>query len=82
MLDWQPIETAPTDGTRVDLLVEFVTQDKVELHRFTSCFRWKYENGRLEWLRSHNDSDFVEGQIMGGHKKAKYWMPIPNPPSP
>ncbi len=65
-MNWQPIETAPKDGTDVDL---FVFNDKCGFGvRWTDCF-WDGER----WLS-------CDGKWLLDHEHAAYWMPIPADP--
>ena len=70
-MEWQPIEKAPKDGTKVDLWVKtYLTSQKEWIYqRATSC-RWlptfKKEGDR--W--SNLDSWWIP----------THWMPIPEPP--
>lgn len=64
--DWQPIETAPRDGTAVDLW--WVNR------RLTDC-RWssvEYSTGvPWGWMNA------IHGRII----RATHWMPLPAPPA-
>ncbi len=71
---WQPIETAPKDGTEVDL---FLTTG-----REPDCF-WK-DGG---WTRTVKDGDYMgEDGVQIEYPKcnivATHWMPLPSPPDP
>lgn len=79
-MEWQPIETAPRDGTDVDLWVEVsgVPEDTAwgESRRVTNCY---FENG--DWLeftclRCSTGSGLVEDQ----YSRATHWMPLPPAP--
>ena len=51
MTDWQPIETAPKDGTTI--IVSDLTKERF-------CFAYWYDGNRV-WLPSHVDAyDFVD----------------------
>ena len=67
---WQPIETAPRDGTVIDLWCS---------HGRIPCCSWRVAgnfNGDSAW---HNESGFP---IEYGHPKKipTHWMPLPEPP--
>lgn len=69
---WQPIATAPKDGTVIDLWCS---------HGRIPCCSWRVAgnfNGDSAW---HNESGFP---IEYGHPKKipTYWMPLPEPPKP
>lgn len=70
---WHPIETAPKDGTRLDLWCKLWRShnDTWMYQRFTDCYwnDYKYiDNARAQW---ENMSD-------GWHPT--HWMPLPQPP--
>jgi len=69
MTDWQPIETAPRDGTPV-LLGRF--------HAGDPC------DGRIsvDWWRSGGKYGFVGfGEFNAHYWPATHWMPLPDPPA-
>jgi hypothetical protein len=77
MTEWQPIETAPKDGTIIDLWAEG--------QRHTDC-----EWGQLDWEISYwgwpKDSvgwcEWSERYSCNGHVgNATHWMPIPKAPN-
>ena len=71
---WQPIETAPKDGTIVDLWVGG--------KRHANCF-WACAVGdndgswRQQWAE-YDASSFGVFETVG--KEPTHWMPPPNPP--
>lgn len=75
---WQPIATAPKDGTRFDLwIVRLSSSGRChDEHRVPNCY-WDRRPGRFRtnWLRAD------------GHKpippsySPTYWMPLPDPPA-
>jgi hypothetical protein len=68
---WQPIETAPMDGTHVILFWPFVTDDGL-----VTSGRW-YEPDR------HNktvDGYWYSDIVNGGATPPTHWMPLPPPP--
>lgn len=70
MKGWQPIETAPKDGTKIDLWVHFPEHD--EAHRVADAF-WDLE-----------DEDWnLHGWLVRQFKftpQPTHWMPLPEPP--
>lgn len=70
--EWRPIETAPKDGTEVDLWIASGNGD----FRFTGCVfydhHWR-KSGGYETIAWHFGDDSLE---------PTYWMPIPEPPEP
>lgn len=64
-MDWQPIETAPRDGSRILLWVA----DGGDDHQGGICFGRRYEK-----------SGRVQGEGMTGDWQFTHWMPLPPPP--
>ncbi len=71
MTDWRPIETAPKDGTTVDLWTIETRPTKRYAKRVTSC---RYSVCDKGWVTSPPETRFVIGS-------PTYWMPVPNPPT-
>lgn len=65
MTDWQPIETAPDDGTQVDLWCES-EHEGFDGQRFIDCY-WIYK----KWAG-------IPADPMKWHPT--HWMPQPEPP--
>lgn len=74
MSGWQPIETAPRDGTTV------LTMHKDDLYP-VSALTFK-DVGAGEWFRETEGPDDIE--INGRHdvlyRTPTHWMPLPEPP--
>lgn len=76
-MTWQPIETAPKDGT-VFLAYGPVGNEDAEQEYFISCWRsdygdWEEEYKIIGWW--YHDCD------MNGHRGyPSVWMPLPDPP--
>ncbi len=82
-MEWQPIETAPTDGTEVLVwrqdcgillarfmcAAEFLTDD--ELEKMDEDDAWQDD-----WFCA----DFVSGSRLEGDEVPTHWMPLPEPP--
>lgn len=66
---WRPIETAPRDGTRVDLWQQG--------HRFTDAF---WDEGEEWWCI---DSRYSDGEPcpLAVSPEPTHWMPLPAPPN-
>jgi hypothetical protein len=82
-MTWQPIETAPKDGTKVLVLFNG------EPHVAQYAPIWSPENKR--WMVNHprwraddmqmvSEIDPNEHQIAYGMKGPTHWMPLPEPP--
>lgn len=70
MSEWQPIETAPKDGTHVDLWACSGGDPRFGDRYTDAAFirgKWRYSSGADGWL---------EVSYMPTH-----WMPLPNPPA-
>jgi hypothetical protein len=82
--EWQPIETAPKDGSVVDLWVPSYRQVNdylVEGHRVAAC-RWNdgwgdggFWEAKFVEVDSFTPLDSIDGQ------QPTHWMPLPEPPS-
>lgn len=68
---WQPIETAPLDGTHVHGLCEYNDKLFVIPMRFVSDDEI---NGWYQW--GSDPTDYIDGQCFPTH-----WMPLPQPPA-
>ena len=71
MSDWQPIETAPKDGTRVDLWAKQwrASDDVFIYHRFADC-----------WWTAGNPNRTAGWVNINAAWCATHWMPLPSPP--
>jgi hypothetical protein len=92
MSDWQPIETAPKDGTR--MLVRFVNEWKRPCYALAAYFPAgaldmddEYPGGIDE--EGHNadagwfeDSDLRDPGYWEMTAQPTHWMPLPDPPTP
>ena len=72
---WQPIETAPKNGTRIDLWAKswLPAFDRFEFRRFADCYWSKGDtmcNVKAAWA----------GLDREWHPT--HWMPLPSPPTP
>ena len=66
---WQPIETAPKDGTVIDIWT--TTEWDHIPQRFTSCWWWKPGHESAQWRGiPHDPMNWVP----------THWMPLPEPP--
>ena len=79
--EWQPIETAPRDGTWVDLWL--VAPDGVHGCRIADC-KWNNNRSFLAgsfrvaqpdaWVHRHGGEVHLDGGYLS------HWMPLPTPP--
>lgn len=65
MSEWQPIETAPKDGTRILAFFPIINSYKILTIEFI----------RHRWYICPYDCEF---EMTGGDPT--HWMPLPNPP--
>lgn len=68
MGEWQPIETAPTDGQHVLIVAGDPPKAVYEAYYEEECQRWYQAN-------THH-TDAHDGSLWG----ATHWMPLPTPP--
>jgi hypothetical protein len=72
---WQPIETAPKDGTHILLWMPWgLPERKGAPPGFMYLARWSYRDDPMldRWIDPSDDDDIGEG--------ATHWMPLPEPP--
>jgi hypothetical protein len=89
-MDWQPIETAPKDGTLIDIWIageggntrvadvywgEYTVWDR---YPFSSHGEqgWVLEEPSENWGVCHNNAE----NSLAGRGRATHWMPLPEPP--
>jgi hypothetical protein len=70
---WQPIETAPKDGTDMILLVpDFPAGRRVRIgHYVNSEHR---DHGKVTYAHQY----WYVGHLLGGEINPTYWMPLPD----
>lgn len=75
---WQPIETAPRDGARVDLWIVRLSSSgrHHDEHRVPNCY-WdaRKDRWRTSWLRADGHPPIPANYV------PTHWMPLPAPPS-
>jgi len=72
-MNWQPIETAPTDGTQVDLWCRPVRGLTTGSYaRVPDCW---FSVGRW-WRNDDNGDDMMRSEV----HNATHWMPRPSSP--
>ena len=74
MAEWQPIETAPKDGTRV-LLICMAIRDPACKDRLGTM--------AVDYWRKQSRHDFEGwGKFNERYWPATHWQPLPEPPAP
>ena len=73
---WQPIETAPKDGTR---LIVFAHQYGTDY--FGYCYFEKFSDGSSGWLGGSFDT-LPHGSWTADLRPTHWLMPLPAPPAP
>jgi hypothetical protein len=68
---WQPIESAPKDGTKIDLWVHFAEDDRS--YRQADAY-WNADEGTWQLGQYHT------GQFLYPVTPT-HWMPLPDPPA-
>jgi hypothetical protein len=74
MSEWRSIETAPKDGTKIDLFAKIwrCHSDTFAWTRFTDCY----------WTREDNMVNCQSHWVgLGKGWNATHWMPLPDPPA-
>lgn len=67
---WQPIETAPKDGTLIDLWLDG--------ERAPACRFWSYD-GHSYWEQAYAEATDCFAPLYDA--EPTHWMPIPEPPA-
>ncbi|TGU44626.1 hypothetical protein EN788_22175 [Mesorhizobium sp. M2D.F.Ca.ET.145.01.1.1] len=81
---WQPIETAPKDGTEIDVWA--VTTDEwgrpVNASRYPDA-SWREGDEGTGWHALHDvwDHFLIDDSWSGGKTIVTHWMPKPAPPA-
>lgn len=70
---WQPIETAPKDGTPVDVWVVGYSDEPM---RITNA---SFGNGHW-WFYDDHDAHQIDGNAGCLPSEVTHWLPIPEPP--
>lgn len=90
-MTWQPIETAPKDGTCVLVLFEVATVDVAHIAFYRSKQDWD-DVGNVFASKGETETDYigwwsyvrnsVTQERLDGWRTPKYWMPLPESPFP
>jgi hypothetical protein len=76
MSEWQPIETAPKDGTRV--IVAF-RNNCVTIARWSDACAFESNDEGPHWVEWECDDHFYSSHLTGPNEPT-HWMPLPEPP--
>ncbi len=86
MMDWQPIETAPKDGSVIDLWVTCQSDARRVPDAYWSHEGFQYgpvrQDGKPGWAAANMGYDGCDGYADDPEdgQRATHWMPLP--PSP
>lgn len=81
MTDWQPISTAPKDGTPV--IVAVPTKDLDGFHVGEAYYDPENYEGGDWWWAGTGYGDYHGGPISDiNFHQPSHWMPLPAPPKP
>lgn len=72
--EWQSIETAPKDGTAVDVYFPIRSVGDALLYGSGRMTGWSYEDGK--W----GPADGGLSRLFATDGSPSHWMPIPEPP--
>lgn len=75
-MNWQPIETAPKDGTRVLCLNADTGEVRVGVRKLFS--EQHFENTGRHWYEWFRNEEFCPGHTWS--IEPTHWMPLPPPP--
>jgi hypothetical protein len=76
-MEWQPIETAPKDGTRVLLHRPSAAASWAQLVIGSFCLDQHAKRPRPYWK---HDKERLEGVRQTRGEQPTHWMPLPSPP--
>jgi hypothetical protein len=84
-MDWQPIETAPRDGTIIDVwLRRAIKKRGFDRGTRRTCVTWvRLADGAEGWAAFDVEDDcyqFIEQDFAGILEVVTHWMPLPPPP--
>lgn len=78
-MNWQPIETAPMDGTWVLLCGGTTTEEDIELYEDIKAQDTKRPVVAF-WHQDEWCFAFWDGSWYERYKRPTHWMPLPKPP--
>lgn len=75
-MKWQPIETAPKDGTEILVYKNVATVDIIHIASWVNQDEWMHETecGDGWWSYTENS---VSQRMLEGYKYPTHWMPLP-----
>lgn len=83
MMEWQPIETAPKDGTRIMLWRGFINSglwaEMVIAQWFNDEWVWPDQRDNPSTHGNWSDDDMLDGYASA--HGFTHWMPLPEPPN-
>lgn len=86
MSDWQPIDTAPKDGTEIILAILGVNSHWVHIGWYApnDPFQWRFiDDFSITPTGCCEDEDGDRISVNGAKPASvTHWMPLPEPPSP
>ena len=78
MSEWQPIETAPKDGTHILIVRAGEDKESIEITFWYQNFQDEYVPDK-DGLYRKETILWIESWNGNGHR-ATHWMPLPEPP--
>jgi len=81
--DWQPIDTAPTDGTPVLLFSPGITSWRITGLPDVVVGMFTDQNGVRAWYSDAGEIEYYDWEGEGLKYEAlrpTHWMPLPDPP--
>jgi len=80
-MEWQPIETAPKDGTRILISNgDYVCEAKMESREYESEEYVRTERDGSVISRRSKRTDYWWRPTLDWAYDATHWMPLPEPP--
>lgn len=78
--EWQPIETAPKDGTRILIKIKSGKQQVVRWERYGMHSYWTIYSHADSWInRLFSKGEKVQ-LVLNEDTLPTHWMPLPEPP--
>ena len=87
MREWQPIETAPKDGTAILVWFDFATVSIVHIAWYRSAEEWENSGQYCGWGTFKDwigwwcyPEHSITQKKLEGPTNPTHWMPLPEPP--